>query len=582
MPKKLITMIFLSLLVSLYVFGAGNSSIREEGNMGNSTNTSIYNVLNFGAIANGKVDDTKAINSAINYAAEHGGGIVWLPIGSYKIEGTIFVYPGIVLEGAAWRALGAPPSNTTTILAYPSSKSTESSFLKPVMPTIYLSDGSTVKDLVVYYPDQDVTHVIPYPPAIGGSGNMMTVENVTLINPYIGIDFMGGTSSLHYIKNVYGSPLHIGIEIDNCFDIGRVENVHFNPNFWQPGNGDLETYIHNHLYAFIIGRSDWEYFLNTFVWGAKVGYLFEQTSQGACNGNFVGIGSDWSGRAVWVKASQPMGIQVVNGEFVGSPVAPAVIEVDSGKLMLSNSTIWGPAPKEDILLNNGTVMVNSCNFESWASNGSNNAPAIKAINGRLMVSNSLFVQSGLAIQIGKGVYESSITGNIFQSPTSESIIKEETIPKGNSASITLGKSSRPEGLELINQPDGITQDATVGGREAIQPVPTANPGMYIYFRVSNELLTSLNQATEVNITLTYYNNKEAKIQLQYGSTDLTAPVNGAYTPATIIEGTGTNTWEEYTYRLTNALFKHGENGGADFRFQVFSDKCYINKVVVSW
>lgn len=421
---KSITVTVSLTILSMLVFGAENSSnIQKVYNMENSTNTSIYNVLNFGAIANGQVDDTKAINAAVSYATEHGGGIVWLPTGNYKVEGTIFVYPGVVLEGAGWRTMGTP-SNTTTVLAYPSSKSTESSFLKPVMPTIALSDGSTVKDLVIYYPDQNINNVIPYPPAISGSGNMMTVEDVTLINPYIGIDFMGGNSSLHYIKNVYGSPLHIGIEIDNSTDIGRVENIHFNPNFWQPGNVELDNYIHNNLYAFIIGRSDWEYFFNTFVWGAKVGYLFEQTSQGACNGNFVGIGSDWSGRALWVKASQSEGIQVVNGEFVGSPVAPAVIEIDSGKLMLSNCSIWGPAPNEDILLNNGTVMVSSCNFESWAANGSNNTPAIKAINGRLIVGNSLFVQGGLAIQIGREV-ESSITGDLFQSPESQAVIKQK-------------------------------------------------------------------------------------------------------------------------------------------------------------
>ncbi len=421
--KEIVIMFFL--LAIAVVLAYGNTISTDVGGtniMESSTNISIYNVLNFGAIANGKVDDTKAINSAISYATEHGGGIVWLPVGDYKIDGTIFVSPGIVLEGAAWRTMGMP-SNTTTILAYPSSTSTKSSFLKPVMPTIALSDGAVVKDLVIYYPKQDLNNVIPYPPAIGGSGNMMTVENVTLINPYIGIDFMGGdNSSLHYIKNVYGCPLHIGIEIDNCFDIGRVENVHFNPNFWQPGNVELENYIHNNLYAFIVGRSDWEYFLNTFVWGAKVGYLFEQTSQGACNGNFVGIGSDWSGRAVWVKASQPMGIQIVNGEFVGSPVCPAVIQVDSGKLLLSNCTIWGPMPKEDILLNNGTVMVNGCNFENWAA-GANDLPAIKAISGKLIVNGSYFAQSGIAIEIQADVL-SSITGNIFQLPESQAVVKK--------------------------------------------------------------------------------------------------------------------------------------------------------------
>ena len=54
--------------------------------------------------------------------------------------------------------------------------------------------------------------------------------------------------------------------------IGRIENVHFNPWFsmkpklfeWQLANGE----------AFIFGRSDWEYVLNTFCFGYGVGYKF--------------------------------------------------------------------------------------------------------------------------------------------------------------------------------------------------------------------------------------------------------------------------------------------------------------------
>ena len=81
--------------------------------------------------------------------------------------------------------------------------------------------------------------------------------------------------------------------------------MHFNPWFsmkpklfeWQLQNGE----------AFIFGRSDWEYVLNTFCFGYKVGYKFEQTEKGTCNGNFLGIGADACCTALEVQQSAPFG-----------------------------------------------------------------------------------------------------------------------------------------------------------------------------------------------------------------------------------------------------------------------------------
>ena len=44
----------------------------------------------------------------------------------------------------------------------------------------------------------------------------------------------------------------------------------------------------------MIGRSDWEYFLDTFCFGYSIGYHFIKTDSGAMNGNFLGIGADLS------------------------------------------------------------------------------------------------------------------------------------------------------------------------------------------------------------------------------------------------------------------------------------------------
>ena len=81
---------------------------------------------------------------------------------------------------------------------------------------------------------------------------------VEMLNPYNGID--ASRNERHLIRDVHGQPLRRGIFVDAIYDIGRVENVHFNPWWsmqpklfkWQMENGE----------AFIFGKSDWQYVLN--------------------------------------------------------------------------------------------------------------------------------------------------------------------------------------------------------------------------------------------------------------------------------------------------------------------------------
>lgn len=53
--------------------------------------TEIINVQDYGALGNGMNDDTAAINRTITYAAERGGGTVYIPGGTYLIDVDISV-----------------------------------------------------------------------------------------------------------------------------------------------------------------------------------------------------------------------------------------------------------------------------------------------------------------------------------------------------------------------------------------------------------------------------------------------------------------------------------------------------------
>jgi hypothetical protein len=117
-------------------------------------------------------------------------------------------------------------------------------------------------------------------------GNDHTVENVTLINSYNGIRIGPEGNVRHRIRSVYGCVLRRGILVDNCSDIGRIENVQFHCHWWSaPEVGGAWNPVHKFMWenceAFIFGRTDWEYVNNTFVFPVNIGYHVVQTQAGA-------------------------------------------------------------------------------------------------------------------------------------------------------------------------------------------------------------------------------------------------------------------------------------------------------------
>lgn len=61
--------------------------------------TMIFNVKAFGAVGNNSTDDTTAILAA-NTAAAVSGGVLYFPVGNYKVSGTIPVVAGVSIRGA--------------------------------------------------------------------------------------------------------------------------------------------------------------------------------------------------------------------------------------------------------------------------------------------------------------------------------------------------------------------------------------------------------------------------------------------------------------------------------------------------
>ena len=382
-----------------------------------AASVSGVNVKAFGAAGDGVSDDALAIQHALDAARAAGGGTVYLPPGRYLTRNALNVPDGITLRGsfgcvpshAGLRDRGQPkPGDDGTVLLVTADRGREDG-----TPFVTLNTNSSIAGLTIFYPEQAADGVpAAYPWTVAMRGKNPAVFDLELLNPYQGID--ASNNERHNIRNVSGQPLRRGIWVDAIYDIGRIENVHFNPWWnshsavyrWQTENGE----------AFIFGRADWEYVLNTFCFGYRVGYKFVQTATGECNGNFLGIGADDCNRAVLVEQSASYALLIANAEFTSfHGEDPTMVEVQStnkGVVRISNSAFWGPCNQVAKISGEGTVAFTDCTFVQWGKEG--DRPAIQASAGSVMIRGCEFLEDKRHISLGENVRSAVIAGNLFR------------------------------------------------------------------------------------------------------------------------------------------------------------------------
>jgi hypothetical protein len=376
----------------------------------------VWNVLQHGAKGDGQTDDTAAFQQALDAAGKAGGGTVRVPRGVYRFAGHLNVPPAVTLQGI-WesvpahnglrdRGLPKPTDDGTTFLV------TEGAGKEDGLPFITLNTNSTLKGVVLYYPDQIADDAPkPYPWAIAMRGKNPAVLDCELLNPYQGID--ATRNERHLVRNVQGQPLCRGVWVDAIYDIGRIENVHFNP--WWSTKPKLFAWQKAHGEAFVFARSDWQYVLNTFCFGYHVGYRFSASPAGVCNGNFLGIGADDCETAVVVDQSAPMGLLITNGEFVSfrgpDPTMVEVAKTHTGTVRFVNCAFWGPCRQIARIAGRGTVGFGDCTFVQWDAKKEGRA-ALQVAEGTVLVRGCEFREDKPQVELGEGVRRAVIAQNV--------------------------------------------------------------------------------------------------------------------------------------------------------------------------
>ena len=554
-------------------------------------------VKDFGAAGDGIHDDTAAIQLSIDTAATTGDRVI-LPAGKYLVTDGLKVRAGVAIEGAANSPRYNSPLTGTVILAKVGRDNEDGP------PLFELVDSTSVSGITVYYPDQKAKDIHPYSWTFNLINNDNTVENVTLINSYNGIQVGNGTAwnVRHRIRSVYGCVLRRGIYVDGCSDVGRIENVHFHGQWWWsrevggvPDNSDgtlglVNQYLKDNLEAFTFGRTDWEYVINTFVFIAKTGYRFINTKKGAGSLQMVGIGADAVHTGILVEGSVSwLPLLITNGQFtsdrietdavgvrINSNPEPAAI----GPVRFVNCSFLFP----QAVISHSPLFVSflGCHFNAWG--GLSGKPMVEADNGKLQVIGCTFdsnngspLKPGLDIILRNGIKSAIISENmgangveIINEISDNAIIKdnEEKAKPQPEISVVLTKFPIEHGLLLmVNHPESKCIPVVAGNREAWTSEKEYSGSYFMYFYVDAPDF-EFGGAPKVTIEVDYFDETKGSFTIMYDSSDkevlIVPTMPGAFKNGETYQLNGSGKWKTAKFVIHDALFSKRCNGG-DFR-----------------
>lgn len=383
-----------------------------------------WNVLEYEAKPDGTMDNTAAFQRALDAAHAADGGIVEVPAGRYRFDGSLRIPSNVTLRGtfsyapahAGIRDKGQQkPVYGSTLEPYAEAGNEDG----PAF--IHLEGNATLQGFSIHYPEQDpkADEPTPYPWCIAMRGNNPACIDLQLLNPFMGIDASKNQRAL--IRNIHGQPIRVGIFVDRIYDIGRIENVHWNP--WWSHRTPVFEWQMKHGVGFVFGKTDWHYVHNTFCFGYNVGYQFIATERGATNGNFLGIGADDCHTSLVVEESAPMGILITNGEFVSfhgpDPTMIRVTGNHTGTVRFSNCAFWGPANRNAVIGGHGTIGFSDCTFMQWGHRkgetlgARKDAPSIEARSGSVLIRGCEFLEDKPQVYLGPEVERAIVCENMF-------------------------------------------------------------------------------------------------------------------------------------------------------------------------
>lgn len=444
----------------------------------------------YNAVNDGSADVTSAFQAAIDRASIAGGGVVFVPAGNYRFDGNILMREKVILRGEWQNPEETNNSVVGSILMPYAGQGSES-----CEAFIRLERGAGVRNLSIWYPNQSVAAVSPYPWTIQcspetplGPGSNPSMVNVTFVNPYQAIKIGPLQNELHYIRNVYGTPLKTGIWLSQTTDIGRIMNVHFEPKYWSqsglsssPSVSSILDWLQSNATGIVMGRSDWEYIFDVSLVGYQIGVQIIRYSDFGPNGVIYGLNIDKGKVGIELSDVNSIGFAITNSTInVEGENSACVITGDAyNSIVQFNTCTFGGTPRSAIQFfqnSVGRLSFQNCTFENWGN--STTDPAIDCNMGSVSLIGNSFMRDKTHIRLGKDVPNAQILDNFYptelnidNSSNGEVIISQEPLdsPKLNIPSHPFVPEKRPVTDDLfIVQDYGAVEDGITDNTSAFQ------------------------------------------------------------------------------------------------------------------
>jgi hypothetical protein len=385
-------------------------------------------------------DASVPLQRALDDAARDGGGIVYLPPGRYLLRRPLLVPQGVELRGSY-----AVPhhSNAPGTILFPVHGAGDAD----AEPAITLSAESGLRGLNIWYPEQRMDQVQPYPWTVRIAGEGAWLSETSIGNGYKGIDAWRNSGG-HYIASLTGCLLKEGIRVSGSDRRGWLKNVHLNPHmyFRTIGTGlpnstvdqadeSVKFYIllpwldRELCYAFRFGKTTEEVVFNSFSYRSSLGLDIAGEPGEAFDGTFYGLGCDGTvaGFRIRHTGERPLqfihaGIDIVDREYA------TVVGVEGAGVEFMNSVFGGYNlnPQRGLVIDGPDVCAQQVHFRA---NGAGGEGGVQLAKGKLRTYASVFShvgpiegsgfsrQSGnVDVVTGEGAEAVDIAGNASRQP----------------------------------------------------------------------------------------------------------------------------------------------------------------------
>ena len=388
---------------------------------------------NYGVDPTGVVDSSEGIQRALNDCEARGGGTVFLPVGTYRITKQIRIPSFTVLRGD-WQNPELGNEYGTIIVADVPSKD------EMTNGTILLGASGGAYGLTVYYPNQSLSDVKPYPftfyfnPAHQNKGgHAPTVKNCTIINGYRGVGATVLSESGHEqltIENLFGTFLDIGVAIGFSSDVGNCTNITISPEYWSEfasargyaavSVDDIKAYTRANTVGMQLSDVEWTEYIHITITDCKTGIHIIPAVRIGFAGSFydtVVVNCDTAVRAE--ELDNRWGAHFSNSYLSGSEYG--MINQSSGIIKTAGTTILGGL-EGDILVD--TDLLTEYNIDTGVG--------YPKPNRVLYVANlDKTGKTDIAAELQALLYEAGKTGGIVYLPGGTYLIDEPIeVPEG--------------------------------------------------------------------------------------------------------------------------------------------------------